>query len=82
MGVELYISDNKGLFNKLYSQKDEIEEKLGFQPDWQRLDGKKASRVLYRMPGLNFDDHSNYDQLMNEIIDKAILFAKVFKKYI
>lgn len=82
VGVELYISDNKNLFDKLYSQKDEIEEKLGLQPDWQRLDGKKASRVLYRMPGLNFDDHSNYDQLMNEMIDKAVLFAKVFKKYI
>ena len=82
VGVELYISDNKDLFDKLYSQKDEIEEKLGLSPDWQRLDGKKASRVLYRMPGLNFDDHSNYDQLMNEMIDKAVLFASVFKKYI
>ena len=28
------------------------------------------------------DAHSNYDQLMNEMIDKAVLFAKVFKKYI
>lgn len=82
VGVELYISDNKDLFDKLYSQKDEIEDQLGLEPDWQRLDGKKASRVLYRMPGLNFDDHSNYDQLMNEMIDKAVLFAKVFKKFI
>lgn len=82
MGVELYISDNKDLFDKLFSQKDEIEEKLGLKPDWQRLDGKKASRVLYRMPGLNFDDHSNYDSLMNEMIDKAVLFSTVFKKYV
>ena len=82
VGVELYIRDNKELFDKLFSQKDEIEEKLELKPDWQRLDGKKASRVLYRMPGLNFDDHSNYDQLMNEMIDKAVLFVKVFKKYI
>ncbi len=82
VGVELYISDNKDLFDKLFAQKDEIEEKLGLQSDWQRLDGKKASRILYRMPGLNFDDHSNYDQLMNEMIDKAVLFAKVFKTYI
>ena len=82
VGVELYISDNKDLFDKLFSQKDEIEEKLGLKPDWQRLDGKKASRVLYRMPGLNFDDHSNYDSLMNEMIDKAVLFSTVFKKYV
>lgn len=82
VGVELYINDNKGLFDKLLSFKEEIEETLGLKLDWQRLDGKKASRILYRMPGLNFDDHSNYSSLMNEMIDKALLFAKVFKKYI
>lgn len=37
---------------------------------------------MYRLPGLNFDDHSNYDYLMNEMIDKAVLFVKVFKRYI
>ena len=60
----------------------EIESKLGLKLDWQRLDDKKASRIMYRLPGLNFDDHSNYDYLMNEMIDKAVLFVKVFKRYI
>lgn len=82
VGVELYINDNKDLFDKLYAQKDEIEQKLGLDPEWQRLDGKKAARILYRIPGLNFDDHSNYDSLMNEMIDKAVLFSTVFKKYV
>ncbi len=82
VGIELYISDNKALYDQLYQSKDEIEKDLGLQPEWQRLDGKKASRILYRIPGLNFDDHSNYDALMNEMIDKALLFSKVFKKYV
>ena len=82
IGVELYISDNKALFDKIYLSKNEIEAKLGLTLDWQRLDGKKASRILYRMPGLNFDDHSNYDLLMNNMIDKAIFFSDVFKKYV
>lgn len=82
VGVELYISDNKELYDRLYAQKDEIEYKLGLSPEWQRLDGKKASRILYRMPGLNFDDHSNYDELMNMMIDKAIVFKKTFKNYL
>lgn len=60
----------------------EIESKLGLKLDWQRLDDKKASRIMYRLPRLNFDDHSNYDYLMNEMIDKAVLFVKVFKRYI
>ncbi len=82
VGIELYIREDKDLFDQLYAQKDEIEEKLGLHPDWQRLDGKKSSRILYRMPGLNFDDHSNYDQLINDMIDKAVLFSNVFKQYV
>ena len=59
--------------------KDAIEKELGFALDWQRMDGKSASRIMYRLNGLNFDDHSNYDQLINEMIDTALLFTKVFK---
>lgn len=82
VGIALYIIDDKELFDSLNEKKIEIESKLGFELDWQRLDGKKASRIIYRIPGLNFDDHSNYDALMNDIIDKVILFVKVFKKYV
>ena len=42
----------------------------------------KASRILYSIPGLNFDNHSNYQQLMNEIIYKVMQMKKVFSKYI
>ena len=70
------------LFDSLKEKKVDIESELGLELDWQRLDGKKASRIIYRIPGLNFDDHSNYDYLMNGIIDKVILFVKVFKKYV
>lgn len=82
VGIALYIIDDKELFDYLNEKKIEIESKLGFELDWQRLDGKKASRIIYRIPGLNFDDHSNYDDLMNDIIDKVQLFIKVFKKYV
>lgn len=82
VGIALYIIDDKDLFDSLNEKKIEIESKLGFELDWQRLDGKKASRIIYRIPGLNFDDHSNYDYLMNDIIDKVMLFIKVFKKYV
>lgn len=78
--IELYINDDKELYDKLADDKDAIESELDLTLDWQRLDDKKASRIMYRIPGLNFDDHTNYDQLMNEMIDKALIFAKVFKK--
>ena len=82
IGVEIYITDNKELFDKLYSRKDEIEEELGFQLDWRRLDNSKASRIVYHIKGLNFDDHSNYDELINKTIDLAVLMRNTFKKYI
>ena len=72
VGVELYINSNKALFDKLYEDREEIEERLGFKLDWQRLDNAKASRILYRI-------HSNYDALIDEAIDKVIKMKTVFK---
>lgn len=77
--VNLYISDNKELFDDLLSHKDEIEGKIGKELIWDKLEGKKASRVKYIIPGLNFDDHSNYDDLMNQAIDAAVKMRDVFK---
>lgn len=80
--VEVVISDNKDLFDQLYSCKDEIENLLGFEMIWDRLDNKKASRIKYRIPGLDFDNHSNYDELMNTTIDIAVKVRDVFAKYV
>ena len=82
IGVELYITDNKDLFDKLYQKKDEIESDLGFKLDWRRLNNSKASRIVTFIKGLNFDDHSNYNDLMNKTIDLAVLMRDTFKKYI
>ena len=80
--VEIYIADNKNLFDYLAERKDEIENALGFPMEWVRLDNKKASRIKYAIPGLNFDDHSNYDALIDKIIEKVIVLKKVFPEYI
>ncbi len=79
--VQVVIINNKALFDHLFSCKDEIEKKLGFEMIWNRLDNKKASRIKYRIPGLDFDDHSNYDELMNQIIDVAVKVRDVFSPY-
>lgn len=82
IGVELYITDNKELFDKLYQKKAEIENDLGFKLDWRRLNNSKASRIVTFIKGLNFDDHSNYNELINKTIDLAVLMRDTFKKYI
>ena len=59
-----------------------LNEILGKQLIWDRLDNKKACRIKYNISGLNFDDHSNYDSLMNQVIDFAVSMRNVFRKYI
>ena len=82
IGIEIYIDENKELFDKLYKLSDEIEKDLGFKMDWQRLDDKKASRIIYYILGLDFNNHKNYNDLIDEVIDKAVKIRNVFKKHI
>ncbi len=62
--------------------KEVIEKKLGFTMTWDKLEGKKASRIKHSINGLNFDDHSNYPELMNETINAAVAMRDTFKNYI
>lgn len=80
--VELYINDNKELFDQLLSEKETVEAELGKSLMWDRLDGKKASRIKYYISGLDFNDHSNYDALMNQTIDIAVKMRDVFRKHL
>ena len=80
--VELYINNNKELFDKLFDNKNQIEQETGISFEWNRLDNKKASRIMHYIDGLDFNDHSNYDGLINEAIDKVLKMREVFRKYI
>ncbi|PKY88578.1 DUF4268 domain-containing protein [Falseniella ignava] len=82
IGVDLYVRDNKDLFDSLYENKDEIESKLGFRMRWERLDDKKASRVKSYISGLNFNKQDNYPELMNQVVDRVVRIRDVFKGYI
>lgn len=79
IGIEVYINDNKELFDKLYSEARAIQDELDFTMDWQRLDNKKASRIIYYISGLDFNNHENYDELINEVIDKVIAIRDSFR---
>lgn len=46
------------------------------------LDDKKASRIKTSIEGLDFDDHSNYKELMEKTVDRAVLLRDTFKKYL
>ena len=50
--VELYIANDadKVYFDAMYKYKDEIEKTMGKPIQWERLDGKKASRIKSDSP--------------------------------
>lgn len=79
--VELYIPDDKKLFDQLYIKKREIEEKLGQSLEWNRLEKKKASRIIGKIPGLRFENHSNYEKLINDTIKMVLQMRMVFAEY-
>ena len=80
--TSLWIPDNKDLFDKLNLEKENIENDAGIQFDWDRIDNKKASRICTYIDGLDFENQTNYKDLMNKIIDNVVLYKKVFSKYI
>ncbi len=80
-GVELYIPDNKDLFQKLYRHKDEIEADIGERTEWMELPTKKASRIRLFEAG-NFDDTSKWDDGFDWMLNEAEKFYRVFPKYI
>jgi len=83
IGVGLWISDNKELYDKLFEKKEEIESQVKYKLVWDRKnENQKASSITTFIKGLNFDNHSNYDELTEKIIDTAIVMRDVFKKYI
>lgn len=80
--VGLWINNNKEMFDMFSSHKSDIEGSVGVALDWDRLDGKKASVISTDIPGLDFNHQDNYNQLMNETIDKVLSFRKAFTMYL
>jgi hypothetical protein len=78
---ELYIDDNKELFDKLYEQKTEIEAALQMVLDWKKLPDKKASRILVRTNG-NIDDATKQNEFFKWFIDTGSKFKNIFSQKI
>lgn len=77
--IGLYMIDDKALFDKFYEDKEKIEHDLGIELEWLRECSGNVSRIKYNLRGLNYDDHSNYDELINRTIEIANKMQKIFK---
>ena len=82
--IELWINkgtkeDNKQIFNKIYSHKEQIESKFGYELDWQRLDDGKGSRVAYYLKDVNVFNEEDWDKMIHFMTSNMIKHESVMK---
>jgi len=79
---------NKKRFEYFFKNKDDIETKFGKKtPDeppleWERLDDKRASRIVIRFYGTGLKDKEKWDELQDKMIDAMNRLHNTLKEYI
>ena len=81
--INIYIQNNVELFNHLYMNREEIEQKLGFKPQWIYFGEKNPNtrRVISTFPVV-VGNPLDYQCVVDKIIPYVIQYKKVFEKYI
>lgn len=68
-------------FEELEANKEAIEPLIGTGLDWQRLEGKKMSRVSLTLDNADPANEDDWDRQHNWLIEKLELFREVFRPY-
>jgi hypothetical protein len=76
LSCEVYINDNKQLFEFLKSQKMELEDQLNGTLEY--IEAKKACRIVQRKENADIDNEATIINLFDWLIDRAVLFHKLF----
>lgn len=80
--VGLYMPDCKELYDEIYKNKEAFENAVGYELEWQSLQGNKSASIHTCIPGLDFNKQDNYPQLMAEIVKRAVAIRKAVQPYI
>ncbi len=73
---------NKERFDQLYKYKKAIEKSFGGKLLWERLDKKRASRIVVRFKGYGLKNKEQWAEAQNKMIDSMVRMEKAFKPYI
>lgn len=85
--IELYIDHerspggqkNKAIFDTLHQQREAIEDEVGTSLEWQRLDDKRACRILKRLEGGGLANPDSWPSLQDDMINAMIRFEKAIR---
>lgn len=73
---------NDEIFDTLYEQREEIENELPFELDWQRLEDSRASRITHRIDGTGLSDEDDWAELQEQMIDQMEQISTAFSSRI
>ncbi len=76
--AELYIVNNKEVFNALLIQRGAIERELGEGLDWQRLPDRHASRITLYCFGSIEHSGEQLAQIRSWVVDRLLKLKRVF----
>lgn len=81
LNAEIYINEDKELFNRLFERKKEIENEIGFELDWRELPDKKASRIVVKK-SVDLADGTHRKEQFDWLIDVCLKMKSAFKKHL
>lgn len=81
LGVELWIpgAEAKQHFNNLAAQKQAIEQKLGFELDWQELPDSLACRIASWYPNASLEDENRWGEYLDWITQRLVKMDEVLR---
>jgi hypothetical protein len=81
VGCEIYIRNDKALFDIFHKNQAEIENELGEQLEWMELPDATASRILLTYRG-NPKDKNRWREYYKWCVTTVENYSRVFKKYL
>lgn len=87
--AELYIDrgkdaedENKSIFDQLYSLKESIESVVPAPISWERLDGRRASRIRISFPGGYRSPDSDWTAVQTKVIEAMNALNQALQPYL
>ena len=87
--VELYIDrgrdageENKAIFDKLLASRDRVEETFGGPLEWQRLEGKRASRVATNVRLGGYQDEERWPEVFRATVDAMVRLERALCPFV
>jgi hypothetical protein len=80
IGCEVYIRNDKSLYDNFHNNKEQIEATVGQELEWMELPDATASRILLTYKG-NPKDRKRWGEYFNWCTETVEKFNKAFKPY-